>query len=73
MELPDLMGWTAAQTTPEGLLGRDDWLFEAGVWQAAISFPMVAPEYVIYTVVLTDPASDFRWEGQVDATGHLVD
>ncbi len=72
VELPDLMSWTAAQTTPEGLVGRDDWLLQAGDWQAAISFPVVAPENVIYTVVLTNATSGFQWEGQVDATGNLM-
>jgi hypothetical protein len=59
--------WTEERTTPEGLVGSETFTFTTGDWVVTISYPVVAPEAVVYQVVVTNPTTGFRWEGEVNA------
>jgi putative hemolysin len=59
--------WTEERTTPEGLVGSETFEFTTGDWVVTISYPVVAPEAVVYQVVVTNATTGFRWEGEVNA------
>ena len=61
------LDWTETHTKPEGLVGGESYEYTADDWLIAVSYPVVAPENVIYTIAVSNPATGFRWEGQVDA------
>jgi hypothetical protein len=65
--------WTETHTKPEGLVGGESYEYTAGDWLIAVSYPVVAPENVIYTIVVSNPTTGFRWEGQVDAQGQVTE
>jgi hypothetical protein len=65
--------WTETHTKPEGLVGGESYEYTAGDWLIAVSYPVVAPENVVYTISVSNPATGFRWEGQVDAQGQVTE
>jgi hypothetical protein len=66
-------GWTEENVTEEGLVGASSVQYVAGEWVVLVSFPVVAPQDVIYAVIATDGAGGFRWEGQVTAGGRVTE
>jgi putative hemolysin len=56
--------WTEEHTEPEGLVGGESYEYTAGDWLIAVSYPVVAPEEVVYTVNVSNQATGFQWEGQ---------
>jgi hypothetical protein len=67
------LAWVEAHTKPEGMVGGESYEYSAGDWLIAVSYPVVAPENVVYTMVVTNQATGFRWEGQVDAQGQVAE
>ena len=67
------LAWTETHTKPEELVGGESYEYAAGDWLIAVSYPVVAPENVIYTIVVSNPSTGFRWEGQVDAQGEVTE
>lgn len=67
------LDWAAEHAGPEDLVGSSAYRFTAGNWEVVISYPIVAPENVIYQVVVANAAADFRWEGEVDAQGRVTE
>jgi len=65
--------WTEKHTKPEGLVGGESYEYTAGDWVIAVSYPVVAPENVVYTIVVGNQATGFHWEGQVDAQGQVTE
>jgi hypothetical protein len=61
------LNWTEERTTPEGLVGSETFTFTTGDWVVTITYPIVAPEAVVYQVVVTNPTTGFQWEGEVNA------
>lgn len=68
---PDLT-W-AENILSQELVGASTFEYVAGDWTATVSFPMVAPENVIYRVTVTDHTTIFRWEGEVNASGEVTE
>jgi serpin B len=65
---PELdLAWTEETTTSPGLVGSSSFQYTAGGWVVSVSFPIVAPDAVIYQVAVSDESSGFHWEGEVDA------
>jgi putative hemolysin len=64
--------WTEKHTKPDGLVGGESYEYAAGDWLIAVSYPVVAPENVVYTVVVSNQATGFGWEGRVDAQGQVT-
>jgi putative hemolysin len=63
--------WTEQNLTEEGLLGASHICYTAGDWVVDISFPIVAPQATIYTVAVSDSATGFAWQGEVNAAGEV--
>jgi serpin B len=61
------LAWTEETTTSTGLVGSSSFRYTAGGWSVSVSFPIVAPDAVIYRVVVRNETSGFHWEGEVDA------
>jgi len=64
--------WAEKRTTPEGLVGLETYEYTAEDWVIMISYPVVAPEKVVYEVVVANETTGFQWEGEVDAAGEVT-
>ena len=67
------LAWTEERTTAEGLVGGETFQYTATDWVVTISYPVVAPENVIYHIVVTNPTTGFRLEGEMDAERRLTE
>ena len=67
------LAWAEENITPEGLVGSSTFRYTTEDWVATISYPMAAPDAVIYQVVVANQATWFRWEGEVDAAGQVTE
>ena len=67
------LAWTGTHTKPEGLVGGESYEYTGGDWLIAVSYPVVAPENVVYTIAVSNATTGFRWEGQVDAQGQVTE
>jgi len=67
------LAWTEKHTKPEGLVGGESYEYTAGDWVIVVSYPVVAPENVVYTIDVSNQAVGLRWEGQVDAQGQVTE
>jgi len=65
--------WTEKRTTPEGLVGSETLEFTTGDWVVTVSYPIVAPEAVVYQIVAANESTGFWWEGEVDAAGQVTE
>jgi putative hemolysin len=70
---PPETGWVEKDITPEGLVGASTFQYTAASWVVTVSFPIVAPDVTIYTVVATDQATGFQWEGEIDVAGQVTE
>lgn len=61
--------WAETRTTPEGIVGAETYEYAAGAWTVTVSYPVVAPSAMIYTVVVENKADGLRWEATVEPTG----
>lgn len=59
--------WMEELITPEGLVGSGTFQYTAEDWVVTISYPIVAPEAVVYQIVVANPTTRFQWEGKVNA------
>jgi len=68
------MAWQETIIPADGLVGSQtvEYLSEDGEWTARVSYPVVAPQAIIYEVVLTAPALRQRWTATVNATGQVT-
>ncbi len=73
LEMPRDSNWAEEVVTPEKLVGSHAVEYTSANWDGMVqvSMPVVAPQYVVYTVVVNDPATGFEWEGKVDAMGNV--
>jgi serpin B len=73
---PDLT-WKEERTTPEGVVGSSSFQYTAQAergaeeWVVVVSFPLVAPQAMVYQVVVSNQATGFQWEGEVNAAGQV--
>jgi putative hemolysin len=67
------LAWTEKHTKPEGLIGGESYEYAAGDWLIVVSYPVVAPENIVYTIQVNNQATGFDWEGQVDAQGQVTE
>jgi hypothetical protein len=64
--------WLEEETSPERLVGHAAHQYGAGDWEITISYPTGDPEGVVYSVVVANETTGFRWEGEVDAVGRVT-
>jgi hypothetical protein len=67
------LAWVEETITPEGLVGSSTFQYTADDWVVTVSFPVVAPQATIYSVVVANQATGFQWEGDVDAAGQVTE
>jgi hypothetical protein len=65
--------WLEEEITPECLVGHAAHRYGAGDWVTTISYPRAASEAVVYSVVVANETTGFRWEGEVDAAGQVTE
>lgn len=65
--------WTEENITPEGLVGSNAVRYAAEDWIVTVSYPVVAPEAVIYQVEVTNEGDGIQWQGTVDAIGQITE
>jgi len=70
---PPGLTWAEEDITPEGLVGSVTNQYKAEVWVVGISYPVVAPDSVIYQVVVSNQSTEFKWEGTVVAAGQVTE
>ena len=59
--------WTGKNVTTSGVIGGSQFEFLSNDWQIRITFPIVAPDAVIYSVTISNSVSGFEWQGEVNA------
>ena len=69
LESPDV--WETLDQTPENLVGSSAIAYTSGAWVAFVKAPVVAPEYLVYSIEIDNVAHGLRWVGEVDAQGEL--
>lgn len=65
--------WVKNDQTPENLLGASKFIYTSGAWVVAISAPVVAPRYIIYSLEIDHIQTGLHWEGKVDAKWSLTE
>jgi len=75
LEVPRDPNWSEEIVTPERLVGSHAVEYTSSGWDGAVqvSMPVVSPQHVVYTVIVSDPATAFEWEGEVDAKGNVTE
>jgi predicted small lipoprotein YifL len=63
--------WTEESLTPEGLVGGSEWQYTAEDWVVRVSYAIVAPEWTVYHVAVSNESTGFEWEGRVDGSGRV--
>jgi hypothetical protein len=63
--------WLIHDQTPDNLVGSSNFLYTSGAWVAQISAPVVALQYLVYSIEIDHIASGLRWIGEVDASGAI--
>jgi hypothetical protein len=68
------MVWTGGITDPETpTVGWSEYQFSSGEWVITIGHPVVLPELTVYQVAVTNQATGFEWEGEVNAGGEVTE
>jgi hypothetical protein len=65
--------WQADFLEQEGSAESGAYLYTTSTWNMKIEYPMVEPEMMVYSIELDNSATDFRWQGQVDARGEVTE
>jgi predicted secreted protein len=68
--------WIGDHPPAEDLIGSDTIEFTSDLapgWVAAVTYGVVAPEAVVYQVVVNNEITGFQWEGEVDAAGQVTE
>ncbi|MCL7452602.1 MAG: serpin family protein [Anaerolineae bacterium] len=70
------LSWAEEDASPEGLVGSSSVVYrapaESGEWVITVTYPIVAPEHTVYSVVAENEATGFQWQGEVSATGEVI-
>jgi hypothetical protein len=63
--------WTEEKLTLEGLVGGVTWRYSAEDWVITVAYAVVAPEWTVYQVEMSNESTGFTWEGRVDGSGRV--
>jgi hypothetical protein len=69
---PAELSWSGGRKTPEGVVGSETYEYTAGDWKVKITYPVTAPEQVVYSIEVTNETQSFQWQGEMDAQGNLT-
>jgi hypothetical protein len=67
------LDWMEERATPEGLVGAETFRYTADDWTITVAYLVVAPEQVVYEVMVSNPSTAFAWQGEVNATGDVTE
>jgi hypothetical protein len=67
------LSWVEENLTAEGLVGGEQWQYAAGDWVVKVSYAIVAPEWTVYHVAVSNDSTGFVWEGRVDGSGRVCE
>lgn len=70
---PAGLTWQTTRTTPEGIVGAEKFNYVSGDWTLGLSYPVVAPDVMIYTIIMNNSSTGFYWEGSVNAAGEVTE
>jgi hypothetical protein len=65
--------WREERTTPQDLVGASRFQYTSGDWVVTVTYPIVAPAETIYRMTVSNQATGFSWEGEVDAKGGVTE
>ena len=65
--------WKFVDQTPTDLVGSSTSKFVGDLWTVTVSAPVVAPEYLVYQIEVSDLESGLQWKGTVDAFGVITE
>jgi hypothetical protein len=65
--------WQSVDQTPADLVGSSKTMFVGDGWTVTISSMVVAPEYLVYEIEVSEIASGLLWKGTVDAFGAITE
>lgn len=63
--------WTEYRATPENLVGSETYEYRFEDWWVTVSYPVVAPENIVYEAAISNQATGLRWEGRVYPQGKV--
>jgi hypothetical protein len=66
------MAWNGHRVTPLGLVGYETYEYGTDEWTVTVSYPVVAPDVVVYTVAIENETTGFVWEGDMDPMRQLT-
>ncbi len=67
------LAWAETEVTTEEVVGSSSFLYSAGEWQVSVSYPIVAPEALVYQVKVSDTATGYHWMGTLNANGEVTE
>jgi hypothetical protein len=66
--------WERRDATPNGLVGQTTIeLTTSNYWEVTVSYPMVAPQNIVYDVLVTHNKSGWHWQGEVRPDGSITE
>lgn len=65
--------WKFVDQTQADLVGSSKSMFVGDLWTVIVSAPVIAPEYLVYQIEVSDLASGLQWLGTVDAFGTITE
>ncbi len=65
--------WQSVDQTPTNLVGSSKIMFVGDGWTVTVAAPVVAPEYLVYQIEVSDLATGLQWKGSIDAYGVITD
>jgi hypothetical protein len=68
---PESASWTEESVTPADVIGGVEWRYTAGDWVVTVSYPVVAPEWLVYHAQVMNEDTGFEWEGRVSPSGEV--
>jgi len=61
--------WQEEDKTNSGLLGQVIKSYTSDEWTILVSYPVVKPDLVVYTIALVNNNTGWKWEGKINANG----
>lgn len=66
--------WEMRDVTPKGLVGQATIKFiTSDYWEVTVSYPVVAPQNIVYDVLVTNHNNGWHWQGEVRPDGSITE
>jgi len=68
------IAWERRDVTPKNLVGQTTIEFlTSNYWEVTVSCPVVAPQNVVYDILVTDHRTGWHWQGEVTPDGSITE